>query len=108
MLRYKLSPLKNYFLVKERVAIQKVGNIVMPANILESSQNQITEGEIIALGPNAFESCRDDFPIGSIVKFIKYSGQAMVYNKIYYRLLLDDEVIAKLDHYLGLDEDLFY
>jgi len=102
----KIRPRKNYIIVRERTAINEVRGIFMPDSVTSTSQNQMTEGEIISLGPLAFPGEQDDFPEGTIVKFIKYSGEALVYNGVFYRILLDDECIGKMDHYLELNEDL--
>ena len=102
----KLHPLKNFIIVKEQIASNKVGMIALADNIISENQRRITEGTIIAKGPNAFEGEEDKFPIGKIVRFVMYAGQGLEFNKKYYRILTDDEVIATSDSYLNPAEDL--
>jgi co-chaperonin GroES (HSP10) len=102
----KLKPRKNFIIVKEQIATNKVGMIALADNVVYENQRRITEGEIIAKGPTAFEGEEDQFPIGQIVRFEMYAGQALEFNKVFYRILVDDEVIATSDSYLNPSEDL--
>lgn len=107
-MKSKIKPILHYLIVEERLAIKKVGRIEMPGTVIEDSQNQITEGIIIDMGPTAFsELDTNDRPkIGDVVYFLKYEGIAKVYNKKFYRILSDAAVYGVSKKYLELDEDL--
>ncbi len=102
----KLKPRKNFIIVKEQLAANKIGSIALADNIVNENQRRITEGTIVALGPTAFEGEKELFPIGQVIRFEMYAGQGLEFNKVFYRILSDDEVIATSDTYLHPSEDL--
>jgi co-chaperonin GroES (HSP10) len=104
----KIKPCSGRLIIEEREAVMKVGSIVLPEELRNRSQNEATEGKIIAMDKEAFEHLQkcDRPKIGYVVHFIKYDGIGKVYNKKHYRIISDKSVWGISKNYIELEEEL--
>jgi len=104
----KIKPLSHRLIIEEKSAEMKVGSIVMPENLKDRSQIEMTEGTIICMAEDAFDYyIESERPkIGDIVHFIKYDGIGKTYNKKNYRILQDESVWGISSKYIQHDEEL--
>lgn len=107
MNKCKLTPLDHFIIIKEYEVNEKSdGGIVMPETYKEQWQLAITEGEIIALGENAFDYLQNKPKVGDWVLFNKYEGHGRQYKDGYFRSMLDTKLYAMSEQMLTVNEAL--
>ena len=80
--------------------VEKVtkGGIYIPDEAHEKQQMATEEGEIVAVGGNAFEGWVDPVPkVGDRVCWARYAGKVQKNGTKTYRAIQDKEIIAILD-----------
>ncbi len=98
--------------VEEKIFEEKTkGGLVLPDDVVKQSQNMAMEGRIISMASNAFtgidfENMTDKPRVGDVVYFKKYDGEAYIYNKKPYRIILDSLIYHWTDDYLEPDDDI--
>jgi len=100
-----LVPVGHRILVKtKKVEEKSVGGIIIPTDVTKKEQRGMEEGEVIAVGPNAYKAFDDGTPwvaVGDTVKFQRYEGILIIDNEgkddeVHYRILNDDDVFCKV------------
>lgn len=100
-----LEPVGHRILVKtKKVEEKSVGGIIIPSDTRTREQRGMEEGEVVALGPNAYKAFDDGTPwvkVGDIVKFQRYEGILIIENEdkpdeVHFRILNDDDIFCKV------------
>lgn len=97
-----LKPLGHRVLVEvEKVKEKTDGGLIIPETAREREQMANTRGTVIALGSTAY--LHPDFggipwvAVGDKIVFAKYGGVETIENDSVYRLLNDEDVLAKVE-----------
>lgn len=95
-----IEPRINMVLIKPKKLDDKRGSILIPTSALERDQAAVTEGEIIAIGPDAWTDYPNDMgaEIGDWVVYAQYAGFAVqdAESREKYVLINDQDVKATL------------
>lgn len=104
----KIKPMSHRIIVAEKPASEKIKGIVMIQRTVEESQAGRTEGKVLCMASDAFDYLdeKDRPKVGDVVHFIKYDGIGKEYNKINYRIVMDESVWGISKEYISKDEDL--
>ena len=99
----RFIPARHRVLVRpERVEEKTRGGLYVPEHTRERQQAASIRGELVAAGPNAWKAFDDGRPwadVGDTVIFAKYGGFEVEdeETKTEYRLLNDEDIIAKIE-----------
>lgn len=75
----KIEPRTTTVLIRPKKLDEKHGHILIPKSALERQQAAVTEGEVIAIGPDAWDGYRDKgAKAGDYVAYAQYSGFKVV------------------------------
>lgn len=84
----------------------KSAGIALPEAHLKKEQVRQVEGELIAIGGNAFESWKGEIPqVGQRVIFDEYAGSNKTINGIKYQIINDDDIIGIIKEMKGENND---
>ena len=97
----KIEPVGHRVLVKvKKVEEKTAGGLYLPQQSQESEQYATEEGELVAIGPQAWSAFDDGEPwaeVGDTVTFARYAGKIVESDdKIKYRLMNDEDIYARI------------
>ena len=91
-----IEPVGHRVLVKPKKVEEKTaGGLYLPQQAQESEQYATEEGELVAVGRQAWKAFDNGMPwaeVGNIVTFAKYAGKVVEIGKEKYRLMNDEDI----------------
>jgi len=96
--KLELEPVGAKLIIKiEEISDKSKGGLFLPTAEVNRRQDSLTEGILIAKGPNAFDFIADKErhpQVGDQVSFVKYSGIGKKIEEQEYRILNDEDLYA--------------
>lgn len=95
----KIEPVGHRVLVRPKKVEEKTaGGLYLPQQAQEAEQYATEEGELVAIGPQAWAAFDDGSPwanVGDVVTFARYAGKVVEGDdKVKYRLMNDEDIYA--------------
>jgi len=92
-----IEPRTTMVLVRPKKLDEKRGHILVPKSTLVREQHAVTEGEVVALGPDVWQDFPNDLGarVGDYIAYAQYSGFYVVDAKTKEEFLLINDVDIK-------------